>query len=552
MSFSKGGLKMRTLLSLAILLLISPGIAFAVWGEKFTTSFSAGTTISRSSASFSTPSSYSTSSDNSDYSTAQTFSIPASFQAIIDKFDISQAVVPAEATIQQGLQECLTFLNNSPLEGNDYKAAIIQPITGLLLSGNYSETTRKLCFSNLLEIVLNERIDYSQKSTMAEPLITYMENEVTAVNNGTINAETGKSEITEIDTIFSGLLQCKDITVEEQKDILVSVSTNNLLYQDSAIQSFIVGLKASVYETLLEDTDYPLTLIDNSNKDRGKLALAHSLEQGIDQNNDPIFVANIISGLNALLKDSSLPPSEVSTVKEKTIFVLENRAGDNYDLRMICLSTLMNLSKDTRLTEAERNEVKETISTYGLNDYNTITYNNTGVLLLSENMTGYPPVIADTLRSIPENKRPGFISLEKQITSDGKLGNLVETDALHGTYCRPNDVIAIKVSDTYTDANYKSTVLHETTHYLENNVLTVEQKSALQSIWTEANDSTDFVNTLGQQNMSEYLATTAEAMLMEHDTADKPVLTRAQQQAANGDPTLLKIYELAQEVWNLS
>jgi len=543
---------MRTLLSLAILLLISPGIAFAVWGEQFTTSFSAGTTISRSSASFSTPSSYSTSSDNSDYSTAQTFSIPASFQAIIDKFDISQAVVPAEATIQQGLQECLTFLNNSPLEGNDYKAAIIQPITGLLLSGNYSETTRKLCFSNLLEIVLNERIDYSQKSTMAEPLITYMENEVTAVNNGTINAETGKSEITEIDTIFCGLLQCKDITVEEQKDILVSVSTNNLLYQDSAIQSFIVGLKASVYETLLEDTDYPLTLIDNSNKDRGKLALAHSLEQGIDQNNDPIFVANIISGLNALLKDSSLPPSEVSTVKEKTIFVLENRAGDNYDLRMICLSTLMNLSKDTRLTEAERNEVKETISTYGLNDYNTITYNNTGVLLLSENMTGYPPVIADTLRSIPENKRPGFISLEKQITSDGKLGNLVETDALHGTYCRPNDVIAIKVSDTYTDANYKSTVLHETTHYLENNVLTVEQKSALQSIWTEANDSTDFVNTLGQQNMSEYLATTAEAMLMEHDTADKPVLTRAQQQAANGDPTLLKIYELAQEVWNLS
>jgi len=543
---------MRTLLSLAILLLISPGIAFAVWGEKFTTSFSAGTTISRSSASFSTPSSYSTSSDNSDYSTAQTFSIPASFQAIIDKFDISQAVVPAEATIQQGLQECLTFLNNSPLEGNDYKAAIIQPITGLLLSGNYSETTRKLCFSNLLEIVLNERIDYSQKSTMAEPLMTYMENEVTAVNNGTINAETGKSEITEIDTIFSGLLQCKDITVEEQKDILVSVSTNNLLYQDSAIQSFIVGLKASVYETLLEDTDYPLTLIDNSNKDRGKLALAHSLEQGIDQNNDPIFVANIISGLNALLKDSSLPPSEVSTVKEKTIFVLENRAGDNYDLRMICLSTLMNLSKDTRLTEAERNEVKETISTYGLNDYNTITYNNTGVLLLSENMTGYPPVIADTLRSIPENKRPGFISLEKQITSDGKLGNLVETDALHGTYCRPNDVIAIKVSDTYTDANYKSTVLHETTHYLENNVLTVEQKSALQSIWTEANDSTDFVNTLGQQNTSEYLATTAEAMLMEYDTAEKPVLTRAQQQAANGDPTLIKIYELAQEVWDLS
>jgi len=547
---------MRTLLSLAILLLISPGIAFAVWGEKFTTSFSAGTTISRSSASFSTPSSYSTSSDNSDYSTAQTFSIPASFQAIINKFDISRAVVPAEATIQQGLQECLTFLNNSPLEGNDYKAAIIQPITGLLLSGNYSETTRKLCFSNLLEIVLNERIDYSQKSTMAEPLITYMENEVTAVNNGTINAETGTSEITEIDTIFCGLLQCKDITVEEQKDILVSISTNNLLYQDSAIQPFIYGLKSSVYETLMEDTDYPLTLIDNSNKDRGKLALAHSLENAIDQTDSLTAISDIISGLNAFLKDSSLPLSEVSTVKDKTIFVLKSKASDNYDLRMVCLSTLMNLSKDTRLTEAERNEVKETISTYGLNDYNTTIYENTGVLLLSQNIADYQSRaavrIAATLSSISENKRPGFISLEKQITSSGKLGSIVETNALHGTYCRPNDVIAIKVSDTYTDANYKSTVLHETTHYLENNVLTVEQKSALQSIWTEANDSTDFVNTLGQQNMSEFLATTAEAMLMEYDTADKPVLTRAQQQAANGDPTLLEIYQLAQEVWNLS
>ena len=547
---------MRTLLSLAILLLISPGIAFAVWGEKFTTSFSAGTTISRSSASFSTPSSYSTSSDNSDYLTTRAYNIPASFQAIINKFDISRAVVPAEATIQQGLQECLTFLNNSPLEGNDYKAAIIQPITGLLLSGDYSETTRNLCFSNLIKIITNERIDYSQKSTMVEPLIKYMENEVTAVNNGTINAETGTSEITEIDTIFCGLLQCKDITVEEQKDILVSISTNNLLYQDSAIKPVIVGLKASVYETLLEDTDYPLTLIDDSNKDHGKLALAHSLEKGIDQNNDPIFITNIISGLNALLKDSSLPPSEVSTIKDKTIFVLENRAGDNYDFRMVYLSTLMNLSKDTRLTEAERNEVKETISTYGLNDYNTTIYENTGVLLLSQNIADYQSqataVIAATLSSIPENKRPGFISLEKQITSNGKLGSIVETNALHGTYCMSDDVIAIKVADTYTDANYKSTVLHETTHYLEDNVLTVEQKSALKSIWAEANDSTDFVNTLGQQNMSEYLATTAEAVLMEYNAADKPVLTRAQQQAAKGDPTLLEIYQLAQEVWDLS
>lgn len=547
---------MRTLFSFAILLLVSPGIAFAVWGEQFSTSFSAGTAISRSSASFSTPSSYSTSSDDSDYLTAQTFSIPASFQAIIDKFDISQTVVPAEVTIQQGLQECLTFLNNSPLEGNDYKAAIIQPITGLLLSGNYSETTRGLCFSNLLEIVLNERIDYSQKSTVVEPLITYMENEVTAVNNGTISAETGINEISEIDTIFCGLLQCKDITVEEQKDILVSITTNNVLYQDSAIKPFILGLKSSVYETLMEDTDYPLTLIDNSNKDRGKLALAHSLENAIDQTDSLTAISNVISGLNALLKDPRLPSSEVSTIKDKTIFVLEDRAGDNYDLRMVCLSTLMNLSKDTRLTEAERNAVKETISTYGLNNYNTTIYEDTGVLVLSQNMADYrsqaATVIAATLSSTPENKRPGFISLEKQITSSGKLGSIVETNALHGTYCRPNDVIAVKVSDTYTDTNYKSTVLHETTHYLENNILTAEQKTTLQFIWTEANDSTDFVNTLGQQNTSEYLATTAEAVLMEYNAADKPLLTRAQEQAASGDPTLLKMYNFAKEIWGLS
>jgi hypothetical protein len=383
-----------------------------------------------------------------------------------------------------------------------------------------------------------------------------MENKVTAVNNGTVNVESAENEISEIDTIFASLLQCKDITVEEQKDILVSISTNKVLFQNSAIKPDLVGLKAIIYETLMADKNYPLTLIDNLNKDQGKLALMHSLEKAIDQNTDTVVIGNIISSINAFLKDSTLPSSEVSTLKNTTIFVLKNRAGEDYDLKMVCLSTLMNLSKDTRLTETERNEVKETISTYGLNSYNTSIYQNTGVLLLSQDNNDYNSQAANaivyTLTSLSQDKRPILISLERQITSNGKLGSMVETNALHGTYCRPNDVIAIKVSDTYTYANYKSTVLHETTHYLENNVLTTEQKTTLQSIWNETNDPADFVNTLGQENTSEYLATTAEAILMEYDAAQKPLLERAQQQAANNDPTLLKMYNLVEDVWGLS
>ncbi|MFZ2385193.1 MAG: hypothetical protein WBE75_03185 [Candidatus Omnitrophota bacterium] len=542
-----------------LFLLILPGIAFA-WGEGFSIVSSSSFTeltaaITPSSSSFQPVSSYSPS-ESASYSTTQTFTIPASFQAIISKFDISQAVVPSEAIIQQGLQQALDFSVKSPLEGNDYKAAMIQPIMNLLLSGNYSDTTRDLCFSNLLSIVLNERIDYSEKSTMVDPLITYMENKVTAVNNGTVNVESAENEISEIDTIFASLLQCKDITVEEQKDILVSISTNKVLFQNSAIKPDLVGLKAIIYETLMADKNYPLTLIDNLNKDQGKLALMHSLEKAIDQNTDTVVIGNIISSINAFLKDSTLPSSEVSTLKNTTIFVLKNRAGEDYDLKMVCLSTLMNLSKDTRLTETERNEVKETISTYGLNSYNTSIYQNTGVLLLSQDNNDYNSQAANaivyTLTSLSQDKRPILISLERQITSNGKLGSMVETNALHGTYCRPNDVIAIKVSDTYTYANYKSTVLHETTHYLENNVLTTEQKTTLQSIWNETNDPADFVNTLGQENTSEYLATTAEAILMEYDAAQKPLLERAQQQAANNDPTLLKMYNLVEDVWGLS
>ncbi|MDD3984013.1 MAG: hypothetical protein PHU54_08760, partial [Candidatus Omnitrophica bacterium] len=99
---------------------------------------------------------------------------------------------------------------------------------------------------------------------------------------------------------------------------------------------------------------------------------------------------------------------------------------------------------------------------------------------------------------------------------------------------------------------YVIAYIHEATHYKQDNVMTDEQKARLTSIWQSADGENDFARAYGKTSKSDFLATTAEAMLMEYDTVNKPVLTRAQQQAANGDPTLLKIYELAQEVWNLS
>ena len=106
--------------------------------------------------------------------------------------------------------------------------------------------------------------------------------------------------------------------------------------------------------------------------------------------------------------------------------------------------------------------------------------------------------------------------------------------------------------DWYTDANYASTLYHETTHYIENNLMTSEQRSGLESIWKEADDMIDFTRELGATNRSEYLATTAEAMLMEHNSVQKPLLERAEKQDAANDPTLLKMYYFVEDLWGLS
>jgi hypothetical protein len=547
---------MRILLSLSILLLISPRIAFAVWGEQFSTSFSTGKAISRSSASFSTPSSYSTSSDNSDYSTAQTFSIPASFQAIINKFDISQAVVPAEAVIQQGLQECLTFMNNNPLEGNDYKAAIIQPITGLLLSGNtYSDKTIDLALSNLYSIASNQRIDYSQKSTMAGQLVKYMEKLVNSSIAGTKDAESANQAMDKIENTLVAILQSKGITVDEQKKIMTEIFDNTTLCKDSPVRTTIAGMMSFIAVAIIEDKDYPLTLIDDSNKDRGKLELAHILEEAVKTNDNVNFSIKVINALNGLLDDADLPSNEVEQVLNITGFILENRGGESYSLKTTCLSTLTKLSGDTRLSEEQRNKATELISTYGLNAYNTTLYEVSGILTIAEDNSLYNSkalnIMTDIISVSPEDT-PKLVALQKDLAGAEDAENIKNNEVAVGQYTFDNDIVHLKVQDDYKDSTYVIAYIHEATHYKEDNVMTDGQKDRLTSIWQSADGENDFARAYGQTSKSDFLATAAEAVWTERDLAEKPVLAQAQKQAANGDPTLLEIYELAQEVWNLS
>jgi len=547
---------MRTLFSFAILLLVSPGIAFAVWGEQFSTSFSAGTAISRSSASFSTPSSYSTSSDDSDYLTAQTFSIPASFQAIIDKFDISQTVVPAEVTIQQGLQECLTFLNNSPLEGNDYKAAIIQPITGLLLSGNtYSNKTIDLALSNLYSIASNQRIDYSQKSVLPGQLIKYMEKLVNSSIAGTKDSESANQEMDKIGDTLVILLQSGEITVEQQKEILTQVYDDTIRYKDSPVNSSISGMLSIIFAVLIEDKDYPLTLIDDSNMDRGKLELAHLLESALDTNNRVNFSNTVINALNGLLDDKNLPSNKVEWILDITGSILQDRAGESYSLKANCLSTLTKLSNDTRLPDNRRKEAENLISTYGLNTYNSTLYEENGVLAITEDNTLYNSkavnIVTELITTSPE-QTPRIISLDEELPIAIDSESMDNNEQAVGLYIFNNDLVHLKIQDDYKDSTYVIAYIHEATHYKEDNVMTDEQKDRLTSIWQSADGENDFARAYGQTSKSDFLATAAEAVWTERDLAEKPVLAQAQKQAASGDPTLLGIYELAQEMWNLS
>jgi len=547
---------MRTLLSLAILLLISPGIAFAVWGEKFTTSFSAGTTISRSSASFSTPSSYSTSSDKSDYSTAQTFSIPASFQAIINKFDISRAVVPAEATIQQGLQECLTFLNNSPLEGNDYKAAIIQPITGLLLSENtYSNKTIDLALSNLYSIASNQRIDYSQKSTMAGQLIKYMEKVANSSIDGTKDSESITQEMDKIERTLVSLIQSEGITANEQKEIVTHIYDDAIKYKDSPVGSYLSTSLLSISVTLIEDKDYPLNLITDSNKDAGKLGLAHLLESLLESNNKVFFSNSVINAFNSLLDDEDLPSNEVEHILDITSSILRDRAGEDYSLKANCLSTLTKLSNDTRLPDNRREDARNLISTYGLNTYNSTLYKENGVLAITENNTLYNSravnIVTELITTSPE-QTPRIISFDEELPLAINSESMDSNEQAVGLYIFNNDIVHLKIQTDYKDSTYVIAYIHEATHYKQDNVMTDEQKARLTSIWQSADGENDFARAYGQTSKSDFLATAAEAVWTERDLADKPVLVQAQKQAANGDPTLLEIYKLAQEVWNLS
>ena len=503
-------------------------------------------TETSSSRSWGSPASYSSSSEFS--------SLPASFQSVISKFDISQSVVPSEATIQQGLTEALA-INNNYLEGNEYKAAMIQPIMNLLLSGDYSASTKELALSNLYSIATNERIDYSQKSEMAGELIEYMERTVTGTINGTSDAESAGNDIKRTDAILVKLIRDSGISIEEQKDILIAITNNKIIYKSSPIRTITAGVMTDIYRALISDKDYPLTWIDDSNTDRGKLSLAHLLEKTAINYNNVFLSTGTMWALNTLLDDTTLSSEEVNTILVTTQYILENQSEQDYSLETACLSTLMKLSGDTRLNEESRIKIQELITSYGLNTYNRSLYQDNQVLLLAEDTSLYGSkavaILTGVIESVPD-KSPAIISLQQEVISSLESENIDNNLEASGLYDSDSDIVEIKVKDSNSNYAYSTTVIHEFTHYIEDNLMTTEQKSELNNIWLEADDALDFVREYGQTSRSDYLATTAEAVWTERNSGSKPVLERAQQQATNGDPALLKMYNLAQEIWGLS
>jgi hypothetical protein len=434
---------------------------------------------------------------------------------------------------------------------------MIQPIMNLLLSGDYSASTRELALSNLYSIAANERIDYSQKSEMAGELIEYIGKAAKGTINGTSDAESAGKDIDKIGEILVKLIASDEMSAEEIVDLLDAFTTNKIIPRDSPVSVNIGVIYTDICNGIIAKESYPLSLLDDEFHiiDNGKIELAHSLLTAAINSNNPYSCANIISSLNSLLDDPNLPAEEVEFIWEKTSYILQNQGESEYTLKIACLSALMELSEDARLSEESRAEAKDMIASYGLNTYNKTLYQENQVLVLAKDTGLYNSsafkILTNLVKSAP-NKAPDIISLQEESFPEEDSHDITDNFETVGLYTFGSEIVEMRIQDNFSDSLYETTGVHEFTHYIEYNLMTAEQKNELNNIWLEADDASDFVREYGQSSRSDYLATTAQAVWAERDSGSKPVLERAQQQAANGDPALLKMYNLAQEIWGLS
>jgi len=494
-------------------------------------------TETSSSRSWGSPASYSSSSEFS--------SLPASFQSIISKFDISQSVAPSEATIQQGLTEALA-INNNYLEGNEYKAAMIQPLCDILDSGKYSAKTNNLVLQNLASISENYRINAKDKLKMTDSLIAFMEESAQLKN---YSDET----LVSFHNCLRHIFLDPGVSADERDKI-----TSRLINQESPLWSDTKVLY-SVFIALEKYMFSEETGLDIKNAliqfDIGMLNVA-------DSTSNLIIEDEFIRGLAAATQDSRLSKATLVEIRNAVQGLLNNTEITlGYSQNLSCLAVLYSIANNDRLNTIEKNETMQTLINLGVNEQNKTIWEKYGTLVLVK-----PEVAAQVdsktikdieefIGEIPAGKRPMIVSLQDapriSLTDSQTKGIQQGLLDLVGMYDSEIMTVDITIDSSYSLRN--SYIFHETGHFLQHNIMTTEQIEEWDRLWLESDSLDDFVEEYSTTNKAEDGATMMATVLKEYYLPDsqKTLLKRAQEQNEADDPTLLNKYRLAEACWGI-
>ena len=494
-------------------------------------------TDTSSSRSWGSPAYYSSSSDLS--------SLPASFQSIISKFDISQSVVPSEATIQQGLTEALA-INNNYLEGNEYKAAMIQPLCDILDSGKYSAKTNNLVLQNLAFISGNDRINAKDKLEMTDSLIDFMEESVQLKN---YSDETLESFHNCLRYIFFD----PGVSADERDKI-----TSKLINQDSPLW----GDAQVLYSVFIALEEYMVSEETGLDIKNTIIQFNIGMLNIINSTSNLIILNEFIRGLAAATQDSRLSKATLVEIKNAIQGVLNNTEITlGYSQNLSCLAVLYSIANNDKLNTIEKKETLRTLINLGVNEQNKTIWEKYGTLVLVK-----PEVAAQVdnktiqdlekfIGEIPAGKRPMIVSLQDapsvSLTDSQNTGIQQGLLDLVGMYDSAVMTVDLTIDSSFSLKN--DYVFHETSHSLQHNIMTTEQIEEWNRLWLESDSLDDFMEEYSTTNKAEDGATIMETVLKEYYLPDsqKTLLKRAQEQNEANDPTLLNKYRLAEACWGI-
>jgi len=523
-------------------------------------------------------------------------SLPTALQNIFNKIDISGSGSLSATNIDQGLNAALDYtgndkyllipqftailnssqlsdstkllslqnlvsINKNYLYGNTEKGLMIQPILSLLLNGEHSQKVIDSALTNIIYLADNERLDTQAKlcfitGTQDNPdlnLFKFYEQEALAAAAGKISMTDYTTVNNRIATAFNLLLYNKNIPYSDKEIVITDMSNSTALQTTEEISSLTQTNFNVFLAQILTDKDCPQDFIQ-------KVVDTYSAEEWLNGSPypTPSDVESVSDILSAAAKSPQATYANLQEINSAVHNFLSSSYSKDYDVRLACLNVMSILSRDSRLNENEQTEIKKTIEQYGITDANREIYQKYGTLVLAEDQTLLTnrliEIIDDVLKKAPAGETPEIISLTTKITQDGYLNNLKETIRLAGGYSNINNLITIKVNSAYTDTDYLSTTSHETTHYLDDNCLTTAQRAEADKLWQESDSKDDFAWDYGMSNKMDDLATMAEAIFTDPLLPEKDrVLTKAEQQAKTGDPTLLNKYNFVEkEIWGIS